>query len=379
MRWKPAFFIFVFLYQPIITVRADTIPSVFTGFQAHYGFIIPHSKAIEPVSHTNPYGFELSFNKLHTSFNRWQVFNAYWISGIQAGYFNFQNRDILGSIFDITFFAEPVVSHRRNYFLSIRGGTGISYHTRFYDKLENPLNRFFSTSLNFPLFVDVRFKYRLADRTYFTISGCYNHISNGGFKQPNKGMNFPTLALSVERFHRVVPDLDHNYASGLVVPKPGVSMLIQAILAVKILEEAGGFPEKRAFIYGFHFRVSKQIRTYYALNLGSEMIFDDYIRETIKREQTGLDYKRFAITAGQDFLLGEVIFTQYLGFYIYSPYKARNSIYQKYELAYKFKPNLMAGVYLKAHLQVAEMMGLSFSYFLFKNKKTVLGKIRIDN
>lgn len=109
------------------------------------------------------------------------------------------------------------------------------------------------------------------------------------------------------------------------------------------------------------------------------MIFDDYIRETIKREQTGLDYKRFAITAGQDFLLGEVIFTQYLGFYIYSPYKARNSIYQKYELAYKFKPNLMAGVYLKAHLQVAEMMGLSFSYFLFKNKKTVLGKIRIDN
>ena len=34
-------------------------------------------------------------------------------------------------------------------------------------------------------------------------------------------------------------------------------------------------------------------------------------------------------------MLGKVIFTQYFGFYLYSPYKARNPLYQKYELAYK--------------------------------------------
>ncbi|MCE5345413.1 MAG: acyloxyacyl hydrolase [Bacteroidales bacterium] len=365
MGCKLAFFILVFICQKLITTGEDTIPSVHAGFQAHYGFIIPHSKVIESVSHTNPYGFEISLNKLHTTFKQWQVFNAYWISGLQTGYFNFQNPDILGSVYDITIFAEPVVSHRRNYLFSICGGTGLSYHTRFYDKLENPLNQFFSTRLAFPLFVGLRLKYRLAERTYFTISGYYNHISNGGLKQPNKGMNFPTLALGLEHFHSNVPELNHNYTSGQVVPKPGISLLIQTLSAIKILEGTEVFPEKLVFIYGFQIKVSKQIKSYYALNLGSEMVFDDYIKETIKREQTGLDHKRFALTAGQDFLLGKVIFTQNLGFYIYSPYKARNPVYEKYELAYKFSPKLIAGVYLKAHMQVAEMMGLSFSYRLF--------------
>ena len=362
MGRKFSFIILIIIGHSLIIARADTIPSFHTGFQAHYGFIIPHSESIEPVSHTNPYMFELGLNKLHTSYNRWQVFNAYWIAGIQAGYLNFQNPDVLGSAFELTFFAEPLITHRRNFMFSIRGGTGISYHTKYYDKLENPLNQFFSTRFAFPLFISGRFKYRLAGRTYITLAGCYNHISNGGFKQPNKGMNFPTLALGLEHFHSGVPEMNHNYVSELVVPKPGIAILIQVISAVKILEETEVYPEEREFIYGFHLRVSKQLKTWYSLNLGSELVIDGYIRETIKREKSGLDHKRLALTVGQDFLLGKVVFSQHLGFYVYSPYKARNPVYQKYELAYKFTPHLLAGVYLKAHLHVAEMIGISLSY-----------------
>ena len=184
-------------------------------------------------------------------------------------------------------------------------------------------------------------------------------------------MNFPTLAFGVERFHKAVPDLNHNYATEPAAIKSGVSLFIQSILTVKILEEEGVFSEKTLFIYGFHFIVSKQLRTYYALNLGSEMIFDGYIRETIRREKTDLDYKRIALTAGQDFLLGKVIFSQYLGFYVYSPYKARNPIYQKYQLAYKFTPFLIAGIYMKAHMQVADMMGISLSYVIHKRRNNI--------
>jgi hypothetical protein len=365
MGWKSAFFVLGLLCQQIIAVRADTIPAFHTGFQAHYGFIIPHSSAIEPVSHTNPFGFETSINKLHTSFNQWQVFRAYWISGIQAGYFNFQNPDILGSAFEITVFAEPVISSWRNCFLSVRGGFGISYHTKIFDKQDNPANQFFSTHLSFPLFADIRFRYRLAGLTFLTFSGCYNHISNGGFKLPNKGMNFPTFALGMERFRKSLPELNHNYSSLLAETKPVLSLMLQGISTVKVMEEEQGYPEKTLFLYGFHFRASKQIRSYYSLSLGTEMIFDGYARETIRREQANIDYKRIAVTAGQDFLLGRVIFSQHLGFYIYSPYKARNLVYQKYELTYKITPVLAAGVFMKAHLQVADMMGISISYVLF--------------
>jgi len=55
----------------------DTIPAKYIGARINYGFIIPHSAAIEAISHTKPYGFEISYNTLHTSFTKWKVFNAY--------------------------------------------------------------------------------------------------------------------------------------------------------------------------------------------------------------------------------------------------------------------------------------------------------------
>jgi len=362
MMWRTSFYFILFIWLTILSVRADSIPGLHTGFQAHYGFIIPHSDAIEPVSHSNPYGIELGINKLHTSFNKWQVFNAYWISGIRAGYFNFQNPSVLGSAFEITLFAEPVVFQRSSFMFSIRGGMGLSYHAKIYDEVENPTNQFFSTKLVFPLFIDLRVKQRLAGRTFITLSGCYNHISNGGFKQPNKGMNFPTLALGLDYFHSDVPALDQNYSSTLTVPKPGIALQVQTLMAVKVLEESEEYPEQKVFIYGFSVRSSKHLTTFYALNLGAELVIDGYIRELVESEQSGLDHKRAAVTVGQDFLLGKVAFSQLLGIYFYSPYEPRKPVYQKYEMTYEFTPKLAAGGFLKAHLQVAEMMGLCFSY-----------------
>lgn len=100
----------------------------------------------------------------------------------------------------------------------------------------------------------------------------------------------------------------------------------------------------------------------YSLNAGAEIIMDGYIRESLKRSQIDLDYKRFAVTLGQDFKFGSFNFTQYFGYYLYSPNAARHNIYQKYELAYNIARNLYSGVYLKAHAQVAESMGFTFNF-----------------
>ena len=102
-----------------------------------------------------------------------------------------------------TVFAEPVISYGEKYLFTIRGGGGISYHNRIYDPVDNPLNMFFSSRISFPLYVAARFKYSINDKTFITLSASYNHISNGGYKQPNKGMNFPTLALGLEHFQKV--------------------------------------------------------------------------------------------------------------------------------------------------------------------------------
>lgn len=367
MKLKIRYIIYILVFAPV-NILADTIPQTYFGLHSHYGFIIPHSRSIEPVSHTNPFGFGISYNKLHISYPEWKVFNAYWASGIEGRYFNFQNPDVLGSVFDLSLFAEPVICFARKYFITVRGGAGFSYHNLVYDPEDNPLNLFFSTKINFPLYLNLRFKYKIQDRTFITLSACYNHISNGGFKQPNKGMNFPTLSLGVEHSNTMIPALNHNFSPDPDDRNTGLLLTVQTLASVKVLSEYEGFDEKTAFIYGFHARVSKSLGYIYSINTGAEMIFDGYIRETIERENLGYDYKRFALTFGQDFLFGRIIFTQYFGFYLYSPYKARNPIYQKYELLYRIREKTLVGVYLKAHAHVAELMGISLNYQLLWKK-----------
>ena len=234
---------FLLVYVASVSLlRADSIPLIFNGLQLHYGFVIPHSSKIRDVAFTSPVGVEFSHGKLHTSFSDWQGFNNFWLSGFKGRYFNFQYPEVLGSVFDVTAFAGPLVSHGRKHQLTISGGAGISYHTAIFDQVKNPLNQFFSTRISFPLYVEAKFKYRLNDRSFITLSGCYNHISNGGIKQPNFGMNFPTASIGFENFNTRIPDS----RSG------NLSFLLQALSSYKVMDSTPDFSEKGFVVYGFH-------------------------------------------------------------------------------------------------------------------------------
>lgn len=348
----------------IIGADSDTIPVVTAGVQGHYGFIIPHSESIRDLSHTNPFGIGLSYNKFHTSYDSWRIFNAFWFSGVEADYFNYANPEVLGHVFDIRIFAEPVLYPGKKYLLTVKGGGGVSYHTRIYDVVDNPRNLFFSSRFSFPLFVAARMKYRISSRTMFTISAYYNHISNGGYKQPNKGMNFPTLAIGLEHSETGIEIPGRKLYINNENALPAVHYTLQLLTTVRVMEENTDHPQKTCFVYGLHSRITKPLTLIYGLNAGAEIICDGYIRESLERNMIDLDYKRFALTAGQEFKFGKVGFIQYFGIYLYSPNKARGPVYQKYELEYSAFKKISLGLYLKAHAHVAESMGITISYII---------------
>jgi hypothetical protein len=358
MRYSFSVLLIFFRSLSLCSQNADTVNHFFTGFQAQYGFIIPHTSKVEPVSHTRPFGFELSFNRINTSEENWKKLNRYNISGIQIGYFNFQNPDILGSAFVCTIFTEPVISSGKKWIFSIKAGTGVSWQTRIYDSEKNPLNTFFSTRISFPLYLMTRVRYRFNENSCLTLSGSFNHISNGAVKVPNYGMNFPTILVGIEHFKKPVPRLARIYSADRIKKLSDQYLVIQTLAGYKSVY---GEP---VYAFGLHSRYTWRFRSHYALNAGAEVILDEGVKRLIKIENLELDYKRAAITAGQDFLFGRVVFTQYLGYYIYSPFKAKSKVYQKYELSWRILPEFMAGVYLRAHTSEAELAGLTFSYIL---------------
>ncbi|HEX2970371.1 MAG TPA: acyloxyacyl hydrolase [Bacteroidales bacterium] len=330
----------------------------FTGAQAHYGFIIPHTSKVEPISHTNPYGFELDLNWLHTSFESWRVFHAYNISGVQLVYYNYQNPEIVGSSYALTAYTEPIVKRGNRLMFSVRGGGGLSYQTNIFDFDKNTENLFFSTRISFPLYMSARLKFGITDNLFLTLAGTYNHISNGAMRIPNMGMNFPTASAGLELFPGKFPKLDNGYVPEKSIGFREQYILIQGITGYKDVYGVS------TWTWGMSSRYTWRMKSFYALNAGAELIFDKGVRKMIEIEDKKLDYKRFALTGGQDFFLGRIIFSQYIGVYLYSPYKAKAPVYQKYEVSYRVMPHLLTGVYLKAHTSDAELFGFSMNCIL---------------
>ena len=341
--------------------QSDTTKYSFYGFHSHYGFIIPHSAAIRPVSGSKPFGVIADIGEMSTTFNSWKVFNTFWFYGTQTGFYSFQNNEVLGGAFILTGYAEPILIWGKRIILTARMGGGLSWHTKIYDEISNPANQFFCTRISFPIYVALRFRHSLTPVTYLTLSGFYNHISNGGLKQPNYGMNFPTVALGIKFLRKPLPMLKADFRSEVRISEPAFYISAGTLTSYKVVDKTDIYPEKGSLSWGIYARVMRQIKTFYSLNAGAELISDNAIKEVIRRGNSGIDHKRFALTAGQDFHMGRVIFTQYLGFYVYSPYKAKNAIYQKYELGYRINKNLITGLFLKAHTYEAELMGIQLS------------------
>lgn len=361
---KTIIFIFLtFYFQSFLfSYPGDTLkrPTI-AGFKSHYGFIIPHSKDIENISGSNPFGAEITLSKFNVNEKDWQQCNCYSRIGISLGIFNLGNNAILGNSTNLQVYIEPVIKPGNNLFFTFKAGTGIVYLSKVYNEISNSKNLFFSTPLSFLLFADFELHYLITKNLIFNIGANYNHISNGGTKQPNKGMNFPTASIGLECILNPVDIKLQNFARKDSVLKKIRNEFI-FFYSLKIQDKSSEFKETPCNIYGGSWRIIKRISTFNALSIGTDLVWDGFIKERIRRDQTDIDYKRASILIGHDLLFGRFLFSTQIGLYIYSPYKAMDPVYEKYEILCNINKNFIAGVFLKAHRHVAELMGINAGY-----------------
>src|SRR5690606_38922491 len=86
-----------------------------------------------------------------------------------------------------------------------------------FDPVSNPSNIFFSVPVNFLVFLASSMEYRFSPAWSGQFSLSYNHISNGGQKQPNKGINYPMVGFGVNHFFSPPAELP-RYSAGAFSP-----------------------------------------------------------------------------------------------------------------------------------------------------------------
>jgi hypothetical protein len=333
---------------------------VVVGLHGYYGMIIPHASAIRDVSHTNPRGFELNLALHITSEDVWQYCYCYPRAGAALLYVNFDNPGVVGSAVAVYPYIEPFIGAGKRLSFGVRFGPGFSYQTTIYDEETNPGNKFFGSHFAFIAMMNGSVNYRIGDNLLGRMTFSYNHISNGGTVKPNYGINFPMLGLGVD--YIINPfDFEERERNRLAVLNPDKDRIDLSLFFSG--RESENF-DRWYGVYGISGGYSRMVSRISALFAGGELVSDRLVKRVAENDfENGLydkmpDHKRFSLLAGHELVLGKFLFSQYAGFYLYSPVKARNEWYQRYALMYRLTSNLWTGVNVKSHYHVVDFIDL---------------------
>ncbi|MEO1050691.1 MAG: acyloxyacyl hydrolase [Bacteroidota bacterium] len=348
-------FIWVAPHDALATSGSDTLKNqpIYIGAKLQYGSIIPHSSELIPISQTNPAGFQLEVSRLMTRQKSWDHCNCYARTGFSFLYINYGNPEILGNSYNLAFFTEPYINFKSRFRMSFRAGAGVSYLNQVFDEESNPTNVFYSSSISYLLLLNLTANYKIKPQLNLNLSANYNHISNGGMRQPNKGINFPTLSLGMDYVLNPVALVPKPKNNGLLGSK--TKKYARLFATIRTVDETPEFEEERKLMLGLEAGLIKGISPFNALSGGIELIRDGSLREKSIRDDLGHDHHILSLLVGHHLIFGRFGFSQQLGYYAYKPFPFNDrQFYQRYTLYQQLGEYLNVGFSLKSHGHIAE-------------------------
>ncbi|MBK8967709.1 MAG: acyloxyacyl hydrolase [Saprospiraceae bacterium] len=355
------------LMPAMLEAQADSLKSgerspFLLGGRLHYGFIIPHSKDIAGVAGSHPRGFELNVQWLLAQEKHTRHSGVIAKRGFLFHYINYDHPDVLGYCLSLAPYIEPLIRPDRRLYGSIQMGVGVSYLSKRYDEKTNPTNLFFSTPISFLLITNAYLNFKINTRWDISLGFNYNHISNGGMKTPNKGMNFPTYNIGTA----------YNFSPVAITRAPKTHAwkqakrhyyYAQAVGTIKTAEATPAIPEKKiTWQLGAIGMAGWRIGRLSALAAGTEWIHDGWTRENLDRAGDPTSAWKGGVLFGHELITGKVRFTVHLGAYVLNPSRTTDPVYQRYGLFYRIGRHLQVGSTLKAHRHVADVFDMRLGW-----------------
>nr|MBI1229702.1 acyloxyacyl hydrolase [Cytophagales bacterium] len=352
MPVKPFILIPLFFLVIIANNYAQHDSGIRYRLDGQYGFIIPHAADLVEISQSNPVGISLGFDKISFVEKNWKNCHCFYYLGVNLSHFSYNNPEVLGSATALSGTFEPILWKFNKIQLNLRSSFGVAYLSRVYDTETNPSNTFFSSPISFLLAVSPTLQWHLRDDLALNLSFNYNHISNGGQKQPNRGMNFPMLGVGMSYLPK--PISLPKYAR----EKPNGQRFLYLEAYGTLRGESTG--DNRQPLLGVTFGGVQRIGSFQGLGAGFESQWDNSLL-------VGANQRNRLIHApflSHHFLFGRVDFGQRFGVYVQKPdiYEPDKLFYQRYTLSYLLKNAVRIGVALKAHGHVAENIEVRLGY-----------------
>lgn len=328
-----------------------------------YGNIAEHSKDIAHLITGHPKGIIASYNRKTYGFNEWERRYNYPDWGFSFAYQDLDN-DFLGKAYGL-------YGHYNFYFLKrkmfFRVGQGIAYNTNPFDITTNKKNVAFGSHILSATYIALNYKQTLYRNIRLQAGLTILHYSNGNTRAPNTSTN--TIAANIGLVYspkkQVIPDFIPDNKIRYTEPLHFNFILSGGVNQSDRLG-LGQHPFYIASIF-----VDKRINRKSALQLGTEIIFSEFLKEQIRFESIAFpslgttgdeDWKRVGIYLGHELRLGRIALITQLGYYTYYPYDFEGRVYARTGLKRSFGKHIFGNVTVRAHGAKAEAVEFGIGY-----------------
>jgi hypothetical protein len=171
-------------------------PNIILEGRVYYGYTLDHHIEITPFKRHYA-AYELSVQKATYGKTRWEYMYNYPLIGISFWYSDLGNTKPLGAAYAIFPYINFPLLGRKGFNLYFRLGVGLGYLTKKYDHYKNYENLAIGSHINGNVNLLFEARFRLGKK--FMGSGGISliHFSNGGLKQPNYGLNIPSINAAI--------------------------------------------------------------------------------------------------------------------------------------------------------------------------------------
>ena len=341
--------------------KSDNFSNYIFDISSYYGSILKHKPGISHLITAHPTGVLFGISKKTNGKKEWEKIYNYPDYGVSFYSQNYRNEK-LGKLYAIhghyTFYFRK--QEKKNQ-IALKVGTGLSYVTNPYDKLENWKNNVFGSHVNASLFFNLYYqRLQLFKNIGLQAGVTLMHNSNGSSKSPNSGTNvfagFIGLNYSLKTPKKYTEEKETT-----TIPK-SERLKFNIILSTGRNETDlignGKYP-----FYTFTGYIDKRVSNKSAIQFGFQYFNSKFLKEHIyykslvddpNQAEKLPDYKRASLIIGHELFLNKLSAILQVGYYVYYPFPFEGRVYENLGFKYYFSKTIFVQTLLKAHAAKAE-------------------------
>lgn len=176
------------------------------GMRLHGGFLFAHHAEMRHLNERHFTAYEIDYRRRFSGDKSWHHDYRLPSWGITGLVMPFPSESLGTAVAVFPYYYLPV-SYGKRANLNLKLGTGLSFLSKGFDRIENHKNIAISSQMNVVIQLGADFSWRILPRLTWNTGLFFTHFSNGAIQRPNLGTNFPTISTGVAyRFGDQVTD-----------------------------------------------------------------------------------------------------------------------------------------------------------------------------